>query len=558
MSGYDADLIIVGAGPVGMSAAIAAAQRGRSVLIFERRQDTDPAGAKCNTVAARTMETFRRFGIADEVAAAGLPDDFHTDVILATALNGPEFHRVKLPSRNERGRPEFADSKWRSAEPMVRVSQIYLEPVLQKKMISMPEIMAHFGSEVVEVTQDEHGATARIELADGTEKSVTAPYILGCDGARSMVRHAIGTRLTGDAEIARTRSTLIRAPGINGLMGDRRRSWMSWIVNHEARGIVVAIDGKDTWLIHRALARGETDFESVDFHGSIRALLGVDDGFSYEVLHHEDWIGRRMVAEKMRDRRLFLAGDAAHLWIPFAGYGMNAGIADGVNAVWLICNVLDGWADPAILDAYQAERHPITEQVSRHAMDSMVAAMDALGKGTVPRAFGSRYNPVGAAMRSVMGRKLAPINEAQFLPEGLNFGYYYGASPIIVGDGTSPPDFTMDHHTPSTVPGCRLPHFWIGDVSIYDRLGPCYTVLCFNSDIDLTPLIDAAKAAAMPLEVVNLPPRRNDPAFQHDLLIVRSDQHVAWRGDSICAQPDSLVTTLCGKAVPEPNTRKQQ
>jgi len=546
MNRFDADIIIVGAGPVGMTAAIEAGRRGKSVIVLERRDVENPAGAKCNSVAARTMETFRSLGIADDVAQAGLPDDFPTDVICATSVTGPELTRLELPSRNERGAPRFGDSKWRAAEPMVRVSQIYLEPILKRKMLATPGVAAHFKAEVSQVGQDADGVTVNATLADGSVATFTGQYLLGCDGGRSLVRKTIGATLTGDAEIARTRSTLIHAPGLKALWGKRRPAWMSWIVNSQARGIVVAIDGRDTWLVHRPLPEGETEFDAVDFDTSIRAVLGVDGDFDYEVINHEDWIGRRMVADKMRDRRIFIAGDAAHLWVPFAGYGMNAGIADAMNAVWAISNVLDGWAGPAMLDAYEAERHPITEQVSRHAMQSMLDTVEALGKGSVPKAFSSRYNPAGIAMRAVMARKIGPLNAAQFLPEGLNFGYFYDRSPVIVADGLAP-GYSMGAHTPSTVPGCRLPHFLIDGRPVVDLLGPAYTLLRFDPGIDVAPLVKAAGRAGMPLKLVDARMPSGDPAFTHPLMIVRPDQHVAWRGKSIPTDPETLIARLAGR-----------
>lgn len=544
----DADILVIGAGPVGMSAAIEAARRGKSVIVVERRLAGDPAGAKCNTVAARTMETFRSFGVADAVAAAGLPDDFPTDVLCATSVTGLELTRVPLPSRAERGDPRFSAISWPSPEPMVRVSQIYIEPILREAILAMSGVTAHFGSEATSIEQDDEKVTVTVRLADGIHRSFSARYLIGCDGGRSMVRKAIGAKLTGDAEIAHSRSTLIRAPGLAALWGERRPAWMSWIVNSDVRGILVAIDGRDTWLVHRALPQGETNFEKVDFDGSIRAVLGVGADFRYEVIHHEDWIGRRMVSDRLRDGRVFIAGDAAHLWVPFAGYGMNAGIADAINAVWSICNVLDGWAGADMLDAYEAERQPITEQVSRYAMQSMLDMIDALGKGPVPRAFASRYNPAGLAMRTYMAKKIAPINNAQFLPIGLNFGYFYDRSPIIVADG-SPPAYTMDTYTPSTVPGCRLPHLEVSGRPVMDLLGPAYTLLRFDPAVDGAPIIAAAARVGVPLAVVDAPPEHDPAVFPCPLVIVRRDQHVAWRSHAAPADPDALIARLAGRPI---------
>ncbi|WP_240989825.1 FAD-dependent monooxygenase [Cupriavidus taiwanensis] len=548
-----ASIIVVGAGPVGMCAAIEAARRGIDVLVVDAKSADKPADAKCNTVASRTLETLRRFGIADQVRAAGLPDDYTTDVIYATSLAGPELTRIELPSRNERAAQRFPkgfpDAHWRTPEPFVRVSQLYSNPIIARCMHATPGVTVRYETEVIGYAQDDGGVAVRLRHRDGSESSVRGRYVIAADGGRSVVRQGMGVRLQGDAELAHMRSTLIRAPGVRKLFGDRRPAWMSWIVNHKVRGVVVAIDGEDTWLLHRQLPAGERDFNALDLHESIRDLLGVEASFSYEVLHHEDWVGRRLVSSTFRDRRVFLAGDAAHLWVPFAGYGMNAGIADGVNIAWLLANVLQGWADPAMLDAYEAERQPITEQVSRHAMQSMLDTIDALGQGTAPKALSSRYNPAGIAMRKVMGAKLYKLNVPQFAPEGLNFGYYYEGSPIIAYDGEPAPQYTMGGVTPSTVPGCRMPHFWTeSGESVYDLLGPVYTLLRFDASVDVNGLLQAATAARMPIKVVDVTTVSGDPVFRHRLLIVREDQHVAWRGDTAPADPGALVELLCGRA----------
>lgn len=548
----DTPIVVAGAGPVGMCAAKEAARRGIAVTVLEAQSADRKADAKCNTVASRTLEVLRRFGIAEQVRAAGLPDDYPTDVIYTTSIAGPEMTRIGLPSRAERGEARFPkgfpDAHWRTPEPLVRVSQLYLNPILNRLLQATPGVTLRCETQVLGYTQDAEGVAVRIRNAQGAESTLRTRYLIAADGGRSAIRQAMGVRLQGDAELGHMRSSLIRAPGLKALFGTRRPAWMSWVVNHKVKGVVVAIDGQDTWLLHRQLPTGERDFESMDLHASIRDLLGVDPGFEYELLNHEDWVGRRLVAERFRDGRVFLAGDAAHLWVPFAGYGMNAGIADGVNIAWLICNVLQGWADPAMLDAYQAERQPITEQVSRLAMQSMVDTMEALGKGTPPPSLSSRYNPAGIAIRKTMGLKLHKLNVPQFAPEGLNFGYYYEGSPIIAYDEGQAPAYTMGSITPSTVPGCRLPHFWVAPgASVYDQLGPAYTLIRFDTKVCIDALTDAAAAAGMPLVVLDLAAPEGDPAFHHALLVVRQDQHVAWRGNAVPVHAAALVDQLCGR-----------
>ena len=540
-------IAVAGAGPVGMTLAIDAALRGVDVVLLEARAAGEPPSAKCNTVAARTMETFRRLGVADAVRAAGLPDDYPTDTIYCTAITGHELTRIRMPARSERQQPGFWDSDWPTPESMVRVSQLYIEPILYERVKALPNITVLNRTSVEAFEQHADGVDITCRGEDGETFVIRAEYLAGCDGGRSTVRKAMGVSLVGDAEISRTRSTLIRAPGLRALWGDRRPAWMSWVRNPKRSGTVIAIDGHDVWLVHRGVQPGE-DFESVPFDESIRDVLGVDESFTWEVLNHEDWIGRRMVAERFRDGRVFIAGDAAHLWVPFAGYGMNAGIADAAQLSWLLCSVLNGWAEPAILDAYQAERQPITEQVSRFAMNKVLENLETMAAGGTAPPVLVAETPEGDALRKFIGQRLFDINLPQMSPKGLNFGYYYEGSPIIAYDGERAPSYDMGSFEPSTAPGCRLPHFRLADgVSIYDRLGPDYTLIRFSAQADTGPLTAAATAAGLPLTVVDA--ETPDPElFRHALMIVRYDEHIVWRGDRAPADVQDLIQRLRGAA----------
>ncbi|MFT4261899.1 MAG: FAD-dependent monooxygenase [Nocardioides sp.] len=542
---FEAHVVVVGAGPVGTSLAIDAAMRGLNVVVIEQRAADDPADAKCNTIAARTMETFRRFGIADEVRAAGLPSDYPTDTLFATSLSGPELTRIKLPSRAERQHAGFVDSEWPSPERMVRQSQLWLEPILRRRLLSLPNVRLVDRTSVTSFSQDEEGVTARcIPVGAGAAEAfdIRASFLVGCDGGASTIRKQLGVRLVGDAEIARTRTTLINSSGVRSLFGERRPAWMTWVANHNIRGNVVAIDGQELWLVHRALPQNATDFTAIDLDQSIRDVLGVDGEFDFEIVRHEDWIGRRLVASRFRDGRVFLAGDAAHLWVPYAGYGMNAGIADATHLAWLLSAVLRGWGHEGILDAYEAERLPITDQVSRFVMAKMEENSRALADRAIPKMLSSNHWP-GRLLRRRIGARIHAINVEQMAPEGLNFGYFYDDSPIIIrGADEEPPAYSMGAHTASTIPGCRVPHFIIDGVSIIDLLGPDYTLLRFDPRVEISGMLDGA----LPMTLVDVPGPPSEE-FEHALLIVRADAHIAWRGDSLPARSDDLIQQLRGQ-----------
>jgi hypothetical protein len=251
-----------------------------------------------------------------------------------------------------------------------------------------------------------------------------------------------------------------------------------------------------------------------------------------------------VVADRFRDRRAFICGDAAHLWVPYAGYGMNAGIADAMNLSWHLAAHLTGWAPESILDAHQRERQPITEQVSRFAMKH---AMGAIRERTsMPREL-EDATPAGESARRALGEASYALHVQQFACEGLNFGYFYDDSPVIAYDGESAPGYTMHTHTPSTAPGCRTPHFWLPDGRpLMDALGPWYTLLRFDAGVDVAPIVVAAANVGMPLSVLDADSGDLPAAYRHRLLLSRPDHHVAWRGDALPADIAALVDRIRG------------
>ena len=546
---FDADVLIVGAGPVGLSMAMDLAARGAKVLIAEIRAYKQPPEVKCNHIAARTMERFRRLGVAQKLRNAGLPADFPNDVAFRTTATGMELTRIPIPGHADRYTSrEGPDTWWPTPEPAHRINQTFMEPILVEHTAALPNVTLLNRTQVMSFTQDDSGVDAvLLDLETKKERRVRARYLVGCDGGSSMVRKAIGAKFEGTPVIQQVQSTFIRAPKLLAML-PRPLFWSLYAVNPRRCGSMFAIDGKETWLIHNHLNPGEPDFDSVDRDWSIRQILGVDDDFEYEVISKEDWVGRRLVATRFRDGKVFIAGDAAHLWVPYAGYGMNAGIADGLNLSWLLGAVVQGWAGEAILDAYEAERQPITQQVSNFAMEH--AAKMIRARSAVPPNI-EALDEAGQAERDRMGREAYDLNVQQFAAAGLNFGYYYENSPIIIPDGESPPPYSMGGFTASTVPGCRAPHFWLKDgTSLYDAFGWGYTLMRFDPSVDADSLVDAASQRAMPLKLLDIEAVDVPAAYRHKLLVVRDDQHVAWRGDAVPADARALVDRLGGSPAP--------
>jgi hypothetical protein len=322
-----------------------------------------------------------------------------------------------------------------------------------------------------------------------------------------------------------------------------RPAWLSVSLNPRCSGYLFAIDGRERWLIHNWRPPGE-DLATLDRDRCIRQILGVKSSFEFEILGQEDWTGRRMIADRFRDRHVFLCGDAAHIWVPFAGYGMNAGMADAMNLSWKLAGVIKGWAEPAILETYEVERQPVTEQVSRYAMNTSFARQ-ALGS-TLPDNL-EEHGPEGDAARARIGRDAYELNVGQFCCGGLNFGYFYKNSPIIAYDGEEAPAYTLYDFTQSTVPGCRTPHLWLRDGrSLYDASGSEFTVLRFDPAVEASGLVAAAAKRGVPIVVLDVDAEETASLYPSKLVLSRPDQHVAWRGDELPEDSIGLIDRVRG------------
>jgi 2-polyprenyl-6-methoxyphenol hydroxylase-like FAD-dependent oxidoreductase len=547
----DTDVLIAGAGPVGITLAMCLAQRGIRSLVIEPKGPDALPDVKCNHVSARSMELYRRLGVADALRGAGLPDDYPHDVSYRTSTVGREVTRIPIPGRLTRKTDTSGpDGWWPTPEPPHRINQRFLEPILLAHARHQPAITLAHRERVTGFMEHDRDVDVEVRHEDtGVVRRVRARYLVGCDGGRSTVRKGMGIRLVGDEVVQRVQSTCIRAPDLIRRM-HTAPAWAMFSVNPRRSGNVYAIDGREVWLVHNYLRDTEPDFESVDRDGALRAILGVDETFTYQIMSKEDWFGRRLVAQQLQRGRVFIAGDAAHLWVPYAGYGMNAGIADAANLAWHLAGQIEGWAAPHALSAYERERHPITEQVSHFAMNHAHAMSQR--RRAIPAEI-EDDTPKGQAARETFGRDLYELNVQQYCCAGLNFGYYYADSPLIVYDDEPAPPYGMGHFTSSTVPGCRTPHFWLEDGrSLYDAFGAAYTLLQLRPGCGLSvaALQSAAARHRVPLKVLDLSAHASVPAeYRHALLIARADAHTVWRGDTADVEmAEHVMARLSGRA----------
>jgi 2-polyprenyl-6-methoxyphenol hydroxylase-like FAD-dependent oxidoreductase len=541
----EAQVVVVGGGPVGLCLAMDLARRGINVVVVETRGADEAPSPKCNHVAARTMEIFRQLGVVQAVRHAGLPEDYPNDVAYRTTFVGPELSRIPIPCRRDRytarGGP---DTWWPTPEPPHRINQIYLEPILNEHARSCRGLQILYRTRFGDFQQRPDGVVAMGEdLESGETITMRCEYLIGCDGGRSLVRKKMGALFAGTEVVGLIQSTYFRAPDLLS-RALHQPAWATFSINPRRSGNVYAIDGRETFIMHNYLRPGEDDFEAVDRDRCLRTILGVGSDFAYEVLAKEDWTSRRLIADRFRDRRVFICGDAAHIWVPMAGYGMNAGIADAMNLSWTLAARLQGWGAEGILSAYEAERHPITEQVSTFAMNHALALQRAREGVSADIELAG---PAGELARTKTGKMLYDLNVKQYCCAGLNFGYFYDVSPIVVYDGEPAPSYTMDTFTPSTVPGCRTPHLWLEDgQSLYDACGSGFALLRFDRAVPAQPLLNAAEQRGLPMRLIDIPQAVAAGIEMPSLLISRPDQHVAWRGAQVPDRPLEVIDRIRG------------
>lgn len=539
-------VLISGGGPVGLALAIELAWRGvRSVLV-----NTEPTTAvhpQGNTHNARTMEHYRRFGIADRVRAVGLPQDLVTDVIYLTRFTGHEFARIPMPSSTEKKRRiAERDMSFLTPEPIHRSSQFYVEPELFAHARTLDEIDLRFGWELVDFVQYADHVVSKIKNTEtGEVETVKSRWLAGCDGAQGYTRKALEIPYRGEGGdevaffIGRMLSVYIDAPAIYDVM-TVDRVWQYWTVNGDARTCIVTLDAKGKFVVLTKYPdSGEPD--EAEIVRDIQNAIGAE--IDMEIISVREWTaGNALVADRYGDDRVFLAGDAVHLFTPTGGFGMNTGVEDAVNLGWKLAAVNHGWAPEALLQTYEAERRPIG---IRNTQSSRKLASD-VATIQVPEAL-EQESEAGERTRAELGRHLSGFTE-EFASLGIQLGARYDGSPLIVADGTNPPPDSPVEYVPSACPGGRAPHVWLEDgASIHDRFGKWFTLLKFGSpETDTGAFEAAASAQNVPLDVVDIREPAARDLYQCGFALIRPDQHVAWRGDTLPEDVDGLIRQVSG------------
>ncbi len=528
-------MIIVGAGPVGLTLAIDLGKRGVRCILLEQKDAPQflPKMERCN---ARTMEIYRRLGIAQTIRDAGFPRETPMDVFIITALTEPPLLHLPYPSVAQ-AQAEIAACADGSMplEPYQLISQYTLEPLLKAVAESIPRVDVRYGCEFVSFTQSPDSVRARVKTKSG-DIEISAHYLVGCDGGSSAVRRQLGIKLSGEANLLQLRQALYRCDDLFERIpiGKGRH----YHVADAHNSFLIVQDSTKHFTLHATLDNDEamkTQFEQV-----------VAMPVKYEMLSCAPWRQNLLLADRYGEGRVFLAGDAVHLVIPTGGLGMNSGVGDAIDLSWKLAATLEGWGGPNLLASYEIERRQVGDrnvQASRHASRGRRAWRAAYKPNIRDK------TPEGAETRANLAR-IADVEQRKSNEMiGAELGYCYAGSPIIWPEAGEAPEPDFMTYVPTTWPGARLPHVWRDNGrAVQDAIGNRgYTLLMLGgTKTNIAPLLRSFAVYGTPLEVLELADARVRDVYGYDLLLLRPDMHVVWRGNQSPNDPVKLAAIASG------------
>ena len=535
-------VIIVGGGPVGLTAAIELGYRNVPAILITENLET-AKHPRCNNTNARTMEHFRRLGISEEIRANAPLAKYPPQVAFVTRFCGHEIGRIDLTK--SRSTTNLPGTEFQSAERSITISQLFLEPILKRNAELKKSVSIRFGFRMIGFASSAEGVLVDVQnIQTGECSQISASYMIAADGARSPARRHFGIGMTGEdgqmenAFVAGSMLTyFIRAPSLIAESGCKPAN-LTWILNHEIRAFVFSQDGGERWIVHYRIPEG-VDWKTVHHEKVLNAVFGKP--VSFEIISSGPWAGGlALVADQYQAERVFFVGDAAHLFTPLGGFGMNTGIGDAINVSWKLAAMFEGWGGPSLLDTYGAERRPIGLRNSRLG----VKCSQRKGAWQLPLNI-EDADEAGEQARRVFGEFAVVDDLEEYNTSGMQFGERYENSPIIFHQGAAQIADTWDNYVPIDHPGARVPDFKITETeTFHDQLGDSYSLAIFTNDVDAKPFVDAAANRGVPLQVVKCAPPAH--LYQCKLALIRPDRHLAWHGDSMPVNTLEIIDRLRG------------
>ena len=545
----DADVLISGGGPCGLVLAIELGRRGIRTALFHDKGETTPHPA-AGASQARTMEHYRRLGFVQRVRAAGLPPDYPTDVAYFTRFTDAELSRFQLPSSADAEKQARSLSgSWSVAELPHRCAQMYIERILRDEAEKLPSVTLHFACRVASFSEHDDHVEVGVIATSGTARTYKGKYLAGAEGARSGIRKQLDIHYQGERNTDRPflagqmYSTFFRSSEVYDLI-PHALAWQYWAINAERRGMMLAVDGRGGFVYMTQLRPGEDPATLSDevIKGLIHSALG--RSFDLDIITRSPWTaGLMLVAERFQQGRVFLGGDAVHLFTPTGGLGYNTAVEDAVNLGWKLAARVRGWGGDALLASYEDERKPVAIRNTGYAR----VFAESMGRFRVPEDI-EESSEAGEEARKAAGDYLLQHARSEFNIPGITLGARYDASQLIVSDGTEPPEDSASVYIPTACPGGRLPHAWLADgSSLYDALDFEFTLLQLAENETPEAILDAARRSGVPLTLLDLRQENLRHIYQADLVLVRPDQIVCWRGDTL-ANPAAVLALVSGNS----------
>jgi 2-polyprenyl-6-methoxyphenol hydroxylase-like FAD-dependent oxidoreductase len=531
-------VLVVGAGPVGLGLALELALRDVNSVLLEQT-DGVVRLSKMGHVSVRTMEHCRRWGLAEAVRNSGFPPDYPLNQVFCTSLNAQHITTLEFPSHAEL--PLNAVSP----EHKQRCPQLWFDPILARELAKHPQATVRNDTRLISFTQDASYVSALVEnVGTGARSTIKASYLVGCDGAGSTVRQQLGIKLIGDAVLSYSTGIYFTAPDLlkHHKMGAATRYWM---VGEEGTwGNLPVVDAKHIWRLTVTGSMERVEARNFDADYWVRRCLGRND-IQYSIDAVLPWRRSRLVAERYREGRVFLAGDACHVNAPNGGYGMNTGIGDSVDLGWKLAATLHGWGGAGLLDSYQNERKPIAQRNVNAAAVNFNSTRPNLSYLYV-----EEETAKGRDARAIIARAMRENTRQEWESDGVHLGYRYENSPIMISDGTPEPEDKLTQYVPTARPGHRAPHFNLDGHSILDSFGCGFVLLCFTDQYDHTGVAGLRSAAAS-RSIPFVTKVITDPAaktlYQRRYVLVRPDGHVAWRSDTFDREAAELLDIVTGR-----------
>jgi 2-polyprenyl-6-methoxyphenol hydroxylase-like FAD-dependent oxidoreductase len=530
-------VLVVGGGPVGLALAGDLGWRGIACTLVEQ-SDGSIYQPRMDLVGIRTMEFCRRWGIVPAVEGSPYPRDYAQDNIYLTSLTGYELGRERFPGIGQAPPPK------QSPQRRERCPQNMFDPILRAFAASQKNVALRYRTRLVAFTQNAELVTAVVENAEtGAREEIPARTIVGCDGARSLVRETLGIAMQGNPVLTYTTNVIFRCPHLLSLH-DKGNAYRHIFIGPEGTwATIVAINGRDEWRFSIIGGAEQRDYTTDDIKAAIRRAVGRD--FDFEILSVLPWVRRELVAERYRNGRGFIAGDAAHVMSPTGGFGMNTGIQDVVDLSWKLAATIEGWGGDGLLDSYGIERQPIG---TRNVTEASGNLRRMLSVPPHPNLLDD--TPQGAATREKVGREFSETMRREWFTLGAHLGYRYEDSPICWPDGTAAPPDDPRVYVPTARPGHRAPHAFLADGrSTLDLFGRGFTLLGFGADAaEVAPLLAAAQKRNLPLTFTAIAEPHIAALYQRKFVLVRPDGHVAWRDDRIPEDALCVIDVVRGAA----------